>query len=227
MSPSVPATRPDGHVPSGARPAIAVVYGGTAPHHRTLTTPKYADHLPAGLLYLPELAETDLRSLDALVVPERLHRGLLEAAAPRILELLDAGGSVVVFAGGEPVPEFLPGVWWEHRPTNYWWWLEPGAELGVRTPCPHHPLFGHLSLADCTWHYHGILTPPAGAETVLAVDGDGALLYVDRVSTRGTLIVSTLDPISHFGAYFMPATERFLDGFLPWLAADVAATSAG
>jgi hypothetical protein len=31
--------------------------------------------------------------------------------------------------------------------------------------------------------------------------------------------VSTLDPLSHFGSHFMPATERFLDGFLPWLAA--------
>ncbi|MCU1650760.1 MAG: hypothetical protein JWQ60_1909, partial [Pseudonocardia sp.] len=42
--------------------------------------------------------------------------------APRILELLDAGGTVAAFAGGEPVPEFLPGVRWQHRPTNFWWW---------------------------------------------------------------------------------------------------------
>ena len=44
------------------------------------------------------------------------------------------------------------------------------------------------------------------------------MLYVDRISTPGTLVVATLDPMSHFGSYFMPATERFLDGFLPWLA---------
>ena len=44
------------------------------------------------------------------------------------------------------------------------------------------------------------------------------MLYVDEVSTPGTLVVTTLDPMSHFGSYFMPATERFLDGFLPWLA---------
>ena len=44
-----------------------------------------------------------------------------------------------------------------------------------------------------------------------------ALLYADTVSTPGTLIVSTLDPMSHYGSHFMPATERFLDGFLPWL----------
>jgi len=45
---------------------------------------------------------------------------------------------------------------------------------------------------------------------------------VDRVSTPGTLAVSTLDPLSHYGGYFMPATERFLDGFPPWLADEVA-----
>ncbi|MDF2725451.1 MAG: hypothetical protein K0Q59_5128, partial [Paenibacillus sp.] len=34
----------------------------------------------------------------------------------------------------------------------------------------------------------------------------------------GTLLLTTLDPEYHFGSYFMPATERFLDGFLSWLA---------
>lgn len=29
---------------------------------------------------------------------------------------------------------------------------------------------------------------------------------------------TSLDPMYHFGSYFMPATERFLDGLLPWLA---------
>ena len=39
-----------------------------------------------------------------------------------------------------------------------------------------------------------------------------------EVSTKGTWVVMTLDPDFHFGSYFMPATERFLDGFFPWLA---------
>jgi hypothetical protein len=50
-----------------------------------------------------------------------------------------------------------------------------------------------------------------------ARDGGGAVFYIDRVSTAGTLIVTCLDPLWHFGSYFMPATERFLDGFFPWL----------
>ncbi|HCA86681.1 MAG TPA: hypothetical protein DEQ61_15050, partial [Streptomyces sp.] len=193
-----------------------------APHRRALTLPKYARHLTGGLLYLPELADTDLTGYDGLVIPERIHRGQLTAAADRIRDLLDAGGTVVSFSGGEPTPEFLPGVRWEHRPTDYWWWLERGADLGLRSPSPEHDLFEQLSLRDCTWHYHGVFDPPDGAEVLVALPSGEALLYVDRVSTPGTLVLSTLDPLSHFGGHFMPATERFLDGFLPWLGAATA-----
>lgn len=195
---------------------LAAVYGGSAQHHRALTMPKYARHLTGGLLYLPDLANTDLTGYDGLIVPERLHRDLLTRAADRILELLNAGGTVLTFSGGEPLPEFLPGVRWTHRPTNFWWWLESGADLGLHSPTPDHPLFDHLQIRDCTWHYHGVLDPPEGAEVLVALPTGEALLYVDQVSTAGTLVVSTLDPMSHFGSHFMPATERFLDGFLPW-----------
>ncbi|GAA2561651.1 hypothetical protein GCM10010210_40200 [Pseudonocardia hydrocarbonoxydans] len=215
---SAPVAAPaDGPPGTGTGHGLAAVHSGSAPHHRALTTPQYARHLTGGLLYLPDLARTDLTGYDAVVLPERMHRGLLTAAAPRLHELLDAGGTIVAFAGGEPLPEFLPGVRFDPRPTNFWWWLEPGAGLGLRTPSPEHPLFEHLSLRDCTWHYHGALTPPAGAQTLVALPSGEALLYVDRVSTPGTLVVSTLDPLTHFGGHFMPATERFLDGFLPWL----------
>jgi hypothetical protein len=197
---------------------LTAVYGGSAQHYRALTEPKYARHLTGGLIYLPELADTDLTAYRGLLIPERLHRGLLTRAADRISALLDAGGTVIAFSGGEPVPEFLPGVRWQHRPTNYWWWLEPGADLGVRLAADAHPLFQRLTLRDCTWHYHGVLQPPDGAQVLVELTTGEALLYVDQVSTAGTIVVSTLDPISHYGGYFMPATERFLDCFLPWVA---------
>ncbi len=213
--PGSPASAP---LTSLAQGGLAAVYGGSASHHRALTTPKYARHLTGGTVYLPELAHTDLTGLDGLVIPERLHHGLLETAAPRVLDLLHTGGTVLAFSGGEPPPGFLPGVRWEHRPTNFWWWLEPRASLGLRTRDPEHALFRHLTLRDCTWHYHGVLYPPDGAEVLVELPTGEALLYVDRVSSPGTLIVATLDPLSHFGSHFMPATERFLDGFLPWAA---------
>lgn len=200
---------------------VVAVYGGSAPHLRTLTTPKYRRHL-RDLVYLPDLAATDLTRYRCLLIPERLHRGLLEAAADPILAFLEVGGTVVAFGGGEPLPQFLPGVSFEHRPTNYWWWTEPGADLGLVSPTPDHPMLRHIALSDATWHHHGVLDPPGGAQTLVALPTGEALLYVDEVSAPGTLVVSVLDPISHYGSYFMPATERFLDGFLPWLAHDAA-----
>ena len=214
---------PPDPLPTGPGRGLAAVYGGSAQHHRALTTPKYARHLTGGSVYLPDLAGTDLTGYAGVILPERIHRGLLTAAAGRVRDLLDAGGTVFAFSGGEPLPEFLPGVRWEHRPTNYWWWLEPGADLGLRTPNPDHELFEHLTMRDCTWHYHGVLDPPDGAEVLVTLPTGEALLYLDRVSTAGTLVVSTLDPMSHYGSHFMPATERFLDGFLPWAADAVGA----
>ncbi|MGH3926820.1 MAG: hypothetical protein ACRDTT_28810, partial [Pseudonocardiaceae bacterium] len=97
------------------------------------------------------------------------------------------------------------------------WWLDPGADLGVRLGPGVDQLFPQLTLRDCTWHYHGVLQPPDGAQVLVKLTTGEALLYLDQVSTAGTIVVSTLDPISHYGGYFMPATERFLDGFLPWI----------
>jgi hypothetical protein len=203
---------------AGQRRGLAAVYGGSAQHHRTLTAPKYAQHLTGGTIYLPELADVDLTEYRGLLIPERLHRGQLERAADRITELLDSGGTVIAFSGGEPLPEFLPGVRWQHRPTNFWWWLEPDADLGVRLADGAHPLFRRLTVRDCTWHYHGVLEPPEGAQALVTLTTGEALLYVDRISAPGAMVISTLDPISHYGGYFMPAAERFLDVFLPWAA---------
>ena len=137
------------------------------------------------------------------------HRAQLHA-------YLDQGGTIV--ATGESNSElFLPGITFTPQPTNFWWWLTPGADLGVRIAAPDHPLFSSLGQKDITWHLHGWFDPPEGVE-VLAVNGeDKPILYVDDVTTRGRLVVTSLDPFFHHGSHFMPATTRFLDGFLPWM----------
>jgi len=45
------------------------------------------------------------------------------------------------------------------------------------------------------------------------------------VTTGGQMILTTLDPFYHHGSHFMPATTRFLDGFLPWLRENFAAAA--
>ncbi len=194
---------------------IAVLYSGNAHQYRTFTEPKYKKHI-AELVYLPELKQDQMLQYDVLIVPSQLHQGLVTAQKAAIDQFLDAG-KIVVSLGAE-VNNWFPAHHWENRPVNFWWWMEKDGESGLELTQPEHPLFEFISLHDATWHYHGVFFPSSEVETLIQVKGDGAVFYIDKASTKGTLIMTTLDPEYHFGSYFMPATERFLDGFLPWLA---------
>lgn len=55
---------------------IAVIYSGHAPHYRTFHEPKYAQFIDR-LIYLPELAATDLTPYEVLIVPSQLNKNLL------------------------------------------------------------------------------------------------------------------------------------------------------
>lgn len=195
---------------------VAVVYGGSSQHKRTYNEPKYRQYIEE-LIYFPNLENTSLEQFDVLLLPSQLHKGILEKTKQKIIQFAENGGTVVAF-GPQPF-EWIPGQNWEYRETNFWWWLEKDAKSGLVLETPNHDLFENfLTLADATWHQHGVYWPPEGTDVLVATEDGGAVLYVDQVSTKGTWILTTLDPDFHFGSYFMPATERFLDGFFPWLA---------
>lgn len=197
---------------------LGIIYGGASYHHRAINHPKYQGYF-ARSIYLPDFARTDISDLDGLLIPARLHRGLMLGARPKLEEFLSDGKTVVAF-GEQPMP-YLPGVRWEYRPTNFWWWREPERSSALILSQPEHDLFRYISLEDATWHHHGVFWPSPDSEVLVATEDGGAVLYLDRASTPGTMIVASLDPIYHFGSYFMPATERFLDGFLPWVAEEL------
>lgn len=203
---------------------IGAVYNGSAAHHRSLHEPKYAQWI-SELIYLPDLPEADLSQLDCLVLPERQHYRILQEARPNLLRFLDEGGTLVVLGDqsvyGDQPSGWLPGICWEDRPVNYWWWRDPSATSGLTAREPDHSLWKRLDISAATWHQHGAFRPPEGAVTLVENSEGLAVLYIDQVSTPGTLVVAALDPMYHFGSYFMPATERFLDGFWPWLAQDL------
>lgn len=200
---------------------LAILDGGTSYHHDALHGPRYAGAFDR-IVYAPELSRADLADVSILVVPDRINPDILRRKRDLFAEHLDAGRTLVVF-GETEAQTWAPGVRWSARPTNFWWWLEPDARPEQVLVAPDHELFRAVPFADTIWHYHGILHPPHGAEILIAVppdpagrDAGGALLYDDRATTPGRLIVTTLDPFYHHGSHFMPATTRFLDGFLPW-----------
>ncbi|UOM35068.1 hypothetical protein [Acuticoccus sp. I52.16.1] len=193
---------------------IAALDAGTYYHHRTLYEDRYRTAFDE-IIYAPRLDEADLSALDVLIVSCRTDPAVLVPQRRTIADFLAAGGTVVAMGSTGP-HQWLPGVVWHDTETNFWWWKE-GGSLGLAIAAPDHPLFRAISLDDATWHYHGYFEPPAGAVPLISAEGRGPILYEDRVTTAGAMIVTSLDPMYHHGSHFMPATTRFLDGFLPFL----------
>jgi len=200
---------------------LAVLDGGTYYHHETINGERYR-HLFDRVMYVRELTPESLAGVSVLIVPDRINANLLRQHAAMLIDFVQAGHTLIVLGENE-AETWVPGVKWSPRPTNFWWWLEKDAQPTQQLVRPEHDLFRHVPFQDTIWHFHGVLTVPRGADALIVVppdpegrDGGGALLYDDRVTTRGRLIVSTLDPFYHHGSNFMPATTRFLDGFLVW-----------
>ncbi|MCF8481515.1 MAG: hypothetical protein K9H25_13870 [Rhodospirillum sp.] len=197
------------------RPLIVVPDGGTFYHHTSLTDPRIAP-LVSRTPDLRTLSAQDLAGTDTVVVPCRANPEILRAKAPLFLSVLNRGDRLVVMGETES-HLWLPGLRFTPLETNFWWWLEPEAASGLTLAAPDHPLFTDMRLEDATWHYHGMFTPPEGAASLVTCREGGAILYEDRVSWPGPLLVTSLDPMYHHGSYFMPAASRFLLGLMDWL----------
>jgi hypothetical protein len=195
--------------------SILAIHPGAYYHIETLEAPRYAHHFDR-LVRPEDLTSVDLAEHAVVFIPCRTPADRLAPHAAQLRAYLDQGGTIVS-TGETNWDVFLPGIAFAPQPTNWWWWLTPGADLGVRIAAPGHTLFNRLGQDALTWHLHGWFDPPDGVD-VLAVNGEGKpILYVDEVTTPGRMIITSLDPCFHHGSHFMPATTRFLDGFLPWM----------
>lgn len=195
--------------------SILAIHPGAYYHIESLEGPRYAGYFDR-LVRPEDLAGVPLEDHDVVLIPCRTPADRMAPHRAWLAAFLERGGTIV--ATGESESQlFLPGIAFTPQPTNFWWWLTPGADLGVRIAAPGHGLFTRLAQRDITWHLHGWFDPPDGVE-VLAVNGEGRpILYVDDVTSSGRMVVTSLDPFYHHGSHFMPATTRFLDGFLPWV----------
>jgi hypothetical protein len=201
---------------------ITALHGGAAYHCETLEAPRYAGLFDA-LVRPEELDDAALAGVTRLVVPCRMHPQRLLRHHERFNRFINEGGTLV--AMGETFQdEWLDGVVFHPVPTNFWWWLDPKADLGVTIEAPGHPLMAGLSKRDVSWHLHGWYEIPAKAEMLLSDESGRPILYAEPRG-KGRLVVTSLDPFYHHGSHFMPATTRFLDRFLPNLAGWAGQTS--
>lgn len=194
---------------------IAVLYGGSYQNHYMFKQSEFRTYFDQ-LIPLRQFAETPLDEFDVLIIPSWSHMKIIEQNIEKIKQFAELGKIVVTF--GPQHIDWLPNTTWENRQTNFWWWLDPSADSGLRLIGGEHPLFKHyITLEDATWHQHGVYHPSAESEVLVAQEDGAAVLYIDRNSSKGIWVNMTIDPDFHIGMHFMPAAERFLRGFLPWL----------
>jgi hypothetical protein len=175
-------------------------------------------------IYLRHLDRADLSQFKAIVIPDFSNQALLKAHARQINDYLGGGGFLIVFEPNR-MDEWLDvvEVQWFSRETEDWkWWMQPGGRMEAYQPEPGHSMAQAIPLADMCWHFFGAFRFPDNATPILNLDNDeGCLIYDQPVGRGGRLIASTIDPHTHHGRRFMPATTRFLNGFYPWLKAEV------
>ncbi len=193
---------------------LVTLYNGNGSQHYAFHESQFSRGF-GEILHQTNLDALEPSAVDGLLIPSRMHLGTLAAHADTVRAVLRAGGHLVLF-GKRHLPLF-EDLRFDPRPTNFWWWMEPDADSGLRFPRPQHPFFSHVPPEDCEWHFHGVFDPPSCAEVLIEDVRGGAVVYMDEETYEGTLFAACLDPIYHFGSRFMPATERFLAGFLPWL----------
>lgn len=200
----------------------AIITGGSCYHQKFFTNKngKYADFFDERI-YLLDLNCADLNRFDYVVVASRLNYSFLLENKKKIEEYLKNDGNLVVF--GEMPKIWLEGVRWRSYPVNFWWWVNPNADLPLYACDPKHKLFEKITPDDAKWHYHGVFYPPAGSENILVNELNESIIYKDSVSFSGNLYVTSLDPDFHFGFGFMPKTEYFFDQFMEWVEEDILA----
>jgi hypothetical protein len=202
--------------------SLAVIENGTYYHHEVIYGPRFRDRFDRAI-YAPELREGDLDGFRAVMVADRVSPTILRQKRRLLLDYVRRGGTLIVL-GENQAHTWAPGVEWTFRPTNFWWWLEKGADPGHRIANSDHEIFRYVSREAVVWHYHGLLHPPPGAIPLVTIapemggGPDGTLLYDHPgiADGNGRLVVTTLDPFYHTGSHFMPAATRFLAGLLDW-----------
>ncbi len=197
----------------------ALIDGGGAAH-RALSAPGQ----PFSRLRSVEierLAATDLEALDLVVVPRSCDGEALYARRHQFARFLDRGGLLIAL--GELWTNWLPGSHWEQE-----------SPEDTRPPAlvAHHPLLDELGAEDLWWHKdpggwccHGHVRVADGVERLVATPDGGSWLHIDRVSTRGTIVVaSNLDLDTH--AYNGNEIARtLLERLMAWAAEEVGATA--
>jgi hypothetical protein len=177
------------------------------------------------MIYVRDIREDSLAKHAAVVVPDWNNTIALQESAKVFNDYLRGGGFLIVFGPNRMHTwiDVVP-IKWFNRPTENWkWFMVPNGRMEAYQPDPEHPLAKAIPLQDMCWHFFGAFEFMEGARPVLNLDNDeGCLMFDYELPGGGRLLATTIDPHTHHGRRFMPATTRFLTRFYPWLRETVA-----
>lgn len=181
---------------------LIALTSGSAPETVTFGAARYRSRL-LDVSYTG--SEADLSAASVVWVPEGTPRRRMRALEPSLDAVLGRGGAALMF--GDQQSGWPRATSWSFRPAG-------GAG---QTSVEGEWEDTEVGSAAQGLHHHGVLDPPPSAEVLLAAPDGAAVAYLDRPTGGGSILVSTLDPLAHFGVYGCPLSARFLDAFLPWV----------
>ena len=183
---------------------LVALTSGSAAETATFAEPQHRAHLYA-VVYTGETGSSAIDDAMAVWVPEGTPKRRLSRLAPQLEALLDRGGIVLMF--GEQQGGWPRSLRWTFRPVGGAGQTRIGGAWSDT----------EVGAAGQALHHHGVLDAPAGAEVLLTAPDGAAVAYLDRPASGGTLMVSTIDPLAHFGHTRAPGSARVRAAFLPWV----------
>ena len=201
----------------------AAVYSGVSYQRGVFIESDYSkkfDVIPA-----TEFSETDISSYDILLFPRGTDEEAMLKNAGRIEDFLNSGK--VVISMGEIPRNWLPGTNWDgvipedDGPLDICTFKKGDADV-------KHEIFENIEPNELHWHKgatgwccHGHLIPPENAEILVVNKRGDAMMYIDRESTKGTLLItSQLDAICH-SYHGVEGAKKVLDNILKWAEKEV------
>jgi hypothetical protein len=203
--------------------SITLVHNGFAQH---LNCIRDFGRFLGKAIYFPDLLPRDIMESAAVVIACRSDNDLVSKHTELFRAYLGQGGFLIVM-GGVRADVIDPRVIYVETATNFQWFMQPDPDSGHRIRTPGHPLHRYLTIRDMQWHRHGHYLAPATADRLVELcepHGEtrvGDIFFDDRRGFRGRLMATTLDPHLHHGGHYIPAATRFLEGFYPWLRAEL------
>lgn len=209
---------------------IAAVYSGISYQRGILIESDYRKNME--VIPVNNLENTDLTDYDVLIFPRGTDEEVALKNSKRIEDFLNDKKVVISF--GEIPRNWLPGSQWggvtpeDDGPLRICRYIIGSSGNKLHDIETRHELFEGIENHDLHWHKgatgwccHGHLIPPAGSEVLVINEAGATMMYLDRNTTAGTMLISSqLDAMCH--AYHgVEGAKKLLDNCLVWVKKEV------